>query len=120
MLDCSSVFLVRFSDNLREMLMNLVDIDLLEEEVKLLADERTAELLPLLFERLLDRKGLIACPRHGKLYARRVAEISLHHAKRNYHIGFLSEESLEKVKLHTLQVRKEYRSLPCECWITKR
>lgn len=122
MLDQSAMFSLGRRHNLREMLMlkTLGDIDLLEQEVKNLADERTAELLPQLFERLLERKGLISCPRHSKIYVRRVAEISLTHAKRSHHNGILGDFGYEKIKNHTLQVRKEYRSLPCECWITKR
>lgn len=104
----------------------------LEEEVKVLADRESAELLPLLFEKMVQRHGLSFCERHSMLPLRIAAEISLAKAKKKYLGGGVSDifdiasshdENITKyaaIKNSTLNTRKIYRSKPCSCWVEKR
>lgn len=102
----------------------------LEEEVKQLANEQTGELLPLLLEKLMARDGLDMCPRHSMLDKRIRAEIALTKARRATRHGFFNhpsdplaidvEELYERTLKRTLEIRKEYRSRPCTCWVPKR
>lgn len=102
----------------------------LEEEVMAMADEASAEILPLLYERLIQKNGLSICEKHSMLGVRISAEIALTKAKRKYmgdnpingvFTGY--HENLAKydtIKNNVLHIRKEYRSKPCTCWVEKR
>lgn len=97
----------------------------LEDEVKRRADEATPELLPALLEKLSSslRHGLIGCARHGKLLAPYIAaQIELTRAKRrsnnycdnaSYKHYYIALEARD-------QVRRNYRSTPCSCWVQHR
>lgn len=102
----------------------------LDEEVKQLADEQSEELLPLLFEKLIARDGLTTCRRHLMLPERIRAEIALTKARRWARTELdVSQPGCEFVDTdnfysrtlkRTLKIRKEYRSRPCTCWVSKR
>lgn len=95
-------------------------LDLLESEVKELADESTAELLPMLMEHFVNKHGLTPCLRHRMLFDRVRAEIHYTKAKRWFFSDSLPEERFKAIEAKTLAIRTEYRSIPCTCWVTKR
>ena len=101
--------------------------------VKVRADERTCELLPMLMSRLASRDGLTSCRRHDTLlYPYVEAQISLTRAKRVYNYDHWqwsrsradSEEQAQAFMLKAEEsrdkIRQEYRSTPCTCWVSKR
>jgi hypothetical protein len=106
----------------------------IDAEVQRQADELTSELFPLLFERMLKRDSLSFCERHDKLlypYVR--AQIDLTRRKRNYYrygdvSGSLLEDSLSHCSERDFirasdardEIRREYRSTPCTCWVQHR
>lgn len=101
----------------------------LEAEIQEMASERTADILPLLYDRLMEREGLEKCPRHSMLADRVKAEVRLHHAKKALRDGpYLSSPgctlnisaAFEAAFKHAERVRKLYRSKPCTCWIEHR
>lgn len=101
----------------------------LEVQVQEMANERTADVLPLLYDRLMAREGLEECPRHSMLRERVKAEIVLHHAKKAVRDGILSSfdichdrlaTRLDSVIQDTEKVREEYRAKTCTCWIQHR
>ncbi len=94
-----------------------------EREVIRRADALTPELLPLLFERMVERDGIVPCERHTTLiipYVR--AQIHLGRAKRNYFEW--DYEGAKAIYEHALEIRNaarvKYRGTPCTCWATHR
>lgn len=116
-------------------------LERMDAEVQMLTDERSADLLPLLYVQMIEREGLEPCKRHRMLRERVRAEIALTRANRYFrydssehssHVERLDQDtsgdprhwysgkSLDKVLERTLRVRKKYRSHPCTCWVTHR
>lgn len=111
-----------------------MNLEELEKEVERRVDDLTPELLPQLLERLLARDGLVQCERHGAiLYQYIAAQITLTRAKRNYFRDDVSwsgyypnamPQGVADLYHFALnrrdQIRKEYRSKPCTCWVQHR
>lgn len=108
-------------------------LDDFEGSIAELAFERTADLLPLLYERLMSKESLDGCARHAILRQRVRAEIALHRAYKALRDGSYIDRGLEfpvsykKASKHydlvekvTKRIRAEYRSQPCTCWVPKR
>lgn len=106
----------------------------LDAEIQREANALTSELLPRLFQRLLQRDGLLSCERHSERllpYVR--AQINLTRAKRIHYqenawetlsLGPMTLDhtyaSLSRAQDHRDKVRAQYRSTPCTCWVRKR
>lgn len=97
------------------------------------ADDRTAELLPMLMARMAARDSLTGCVRCEQLlYPYVDAQIKLTRAKRVYNCDLWqwsrytpsTEEQAYKAFFRAEKIRDEartkYRSTDCTCWVTKR
>ena len=108
----------------------------LEAEIAKRVEDMTPELLPQLLERFLVRQGLVECARHGqKLLSYVRAQIALTRAKRNNipnhnsdcTTGYYPSEIPQIISdhynfalKHRNDIRKDYRSTPCTCWVRHR
>ena len=107
-------------------------------EVAALADERTIDLFPMLMEKLWSRDSLTGCIRHDTcLYPYVASQINLTRAKRNYerddwygggwpHRSLMHDRTnhAHRIYISALttrdEARRQYHSVPCTCWVTKR
>lgn len=93
----------------------------IESEVELRLRERSADLLPLLLDRMVVRAGVVECVRHAAgpfsaLDNYIGAQKILHRAKRNPDYW----GKLENWIAYRDMMREQYRQIPCTCWRPKR